>query len=246
LTSEQLSEIVAAAEKDKLSGLALLERFLSSPAALRRERGIERRIQTANFPSSACFENFDWEFNKRSLDRAELEQLGTGDFVARAENLVFVGESGLGKTHLIQSIGRRCCALGYRVRYVTSAQLLEDLAAAAGDQTLPGRVRYYGRFDLLIIDELGFDKLELREYPEAPSLLYKVIDHRSQKGSTALVTNIDFESWTDYFGDPPLTMALLDRIVDGAVIQKFKGKSFRDHRAKLQQAKREKSKTSKA
>ena len=90
--------------------------------------------------------------------------------------------------------------------------------AASGDKTLPRRVRYYGRFDLLIIDEFGFDRLERREYPESSSLLYKVIDNRSGRGSTALVTNVDFKHWTDYLGDPPLAMALLDRVVDGAII----------------------------
>jgi len=103
---------------------------------------------------------------------------------------------------------------GYRVRYVTSAKLLEELTAASGDKTLSSKVRYYSRFDLLIIDEFGFDKLERREYPESPSLLYKVIDSRSRRGSTAIVTNVEFKEWTDYLGDPPLVMAMLDRLVD--------------------------------
>lgn len=162
------------------------------------------------------------------------EELATGDFIRRQENVAFVGESGLGKSHLIQGIGRRCCAHGYRVRYRTSAALLEELTAASGDKTLPSRIRYSSRFDLLIIDEFGFDKLERREYPESSSLLYKVIDSRSGRKSTALVTNIDFDSWTAYLDDPPLAMALLDRVVDGAIIQKFRGKSYRAHRAKNQ------------
>lgn len=97
--------------------------------------------------------------------------------------------------------------------------------------TLAKRIRYYGRFDLLIIDEFGFDKLERLEYPESPSLLYKIIDHRNGRGSTAMVTNIDFQHWTEYLGDPPLAMALLDRVVDGAIIQRFEGKSYRAYRA---------------
>jgi DNA replication protein DnaC len=241
LPADQFDEIITSVEKEKLSGLMLLERFLSPPARLRQERSVQRRIQTAGFPTDACFENFDWKFNERTIHRDDFEQLGTGDFVLRRENVVFVGESGLGKTHLIESIGRRCCVVGYRVKYVTSAELLEDLASAAGDKTLPGRIRYYSRFELLIIDELGFEKLELREYPEAPSLLYKVIDTRQHR-STALVTNIEFKSWTDYFRDPSLTMALLDRVVDSAIIHKFQGKSYREHRAQQQQAKRRKTK----
>jgi DNA replication protein DnaC len=232
LTNQQLDEILSAADKSKLSHLELLERFLSSPANRRWERGIERRIRLAKFRDPATFESFDWDFNRATIDRAEFEQLGTGQFVQRRDHLVFVGESGLGKSHLIQAIGRRCCAAGYTVRYTTSAELLEDLIRASGEKRLPSCVRYYGRFDLLIIDEFGFEKVERLEYPESPSLFYKVIDRRNRRGSTALVTNIDFKFWTDYLRDPPLAMAILDRVVDTAIIQKFEGKSYRDHRSK--------------
>lgn len=231
MTVEQVDEILSAATKSKPSYLQLLEHFLAKPANQRRERSIQRRLQRAYFRDPGTLESFDWSFNEKTIDPAPFRELATGDFVRRRENVAFVGESGLGKSHLIQSIGRCCCVLGYRVRYVTSAKLLEDLTAASGDRTLPERIRYYGRFELLIIDEFGFDKLERLEYPESPSLLYKVIDHRNGRGSTAMVTNIDFKYWTDYLGDPPLAMALLDRVVDGAIIQHFEGKSYRAYRA---------------
>jgi DNA replication protein DnaC len=231
LTHEQIDEILSDGAKSKLSQLQLLERLLAAPANLRRERSIERRLKNARFRDPATFESFDWTFNEKTIDQIQFDELGAGDFIERGDNVVFVGESGLGKSHLIQSVGRRCCVLGYRVRYVTSAELLEELTAASGDKTLLSKVRQYRRFDLLIIDELGFDKLERREYPESSSLLYKVIDSRSRRGSTALVTNIDFKDWSDYLGDPPLAMALLDRVVDGAIIHKFEGKSYRAYRA---------------
>jgi DNA replication protein DnaC len=222
------SDVLAAS---KLSHLELLERFLSVPADGRRERAIERRIRLAKFRDEATFESFDWEFNRRTIDRVPFEELGTGQFVQRRDHLVFAGQSGLGKSHLIQAVGRRCCVEGYSVRYTTSAELLEDLIRASGERRLPSRVRYYSRFDLLIIDEFGFEKLERLEYPESPSLLYKVIDRRNRRGSTALVTNVDFQDWTSYLGDPPLAMALLDRVVTDAIVQKFKGKSYRDYRS---------------
>ena len=109
--------------------------------------------------------------------------------------------------------------------------MLADLTAALADQTLPRRLREYAHFDLLIIDEFGFDQIERSESRQAASLLYKLIDARSLKRSTALVTNIDFEAWGEYLGDPPLAMAFLDRIVDGAIIVKINGKSYRAHRA---------------
>jgi DNA replication protein DnaC len=236
LSEEELDEIVGDSTRQNYSAWQLLERFLAVPATGARERAIERRVRTAMFPSSACMESFDWSFNAKTISRGPLEELATGEFIGRRDNIVFVGKSGLGKSHLIQGIGRACCVLGHRVRYVTSAQLLEDLTSAAGDKTLPARVRYYRSFELLIIDEFGFDKLERREYPESPSLLYKVVDARSGRGSTAFLTNVDFSNWTDYLGDPPLVMALLDRVVDSAVVIRFEGKSYRKHRAEQKQA----------
>jgi DNA replication protein DnaC len=232
LNGEDLDEVLARAEKERFSHMELVEQLLSIPAQRRRERSTELRIQNARFRDPATLETFDWAFNAQFLDRVQFEELSTGDFIRRRDNLVFVGQSGLGKSHLIQAIGRRCCAAGYRVRYTTSGELMRDLGTSLADGTMPQRVRYYAGFELLIIDELGFDKLEREVHPQAPSLLYKVIDSRTRKCSTALVTNIDFEGWGEYLGDPPIVMALLDRVVDGAIIHKFQGKSYRAHRAK--------------
>jgi DNA replication protein DnaC len=95
----------------------------------------------------------------------------------------------------------------------------------------PARLNYWTRFEWLIIDEFGFDRLERTLSPQAANLLYKVIDGRSPQRSTGLVSNIDFEAWADYLGDPPLAMAFLDRVVDGAILLKIQGRSYRAHRA---------------
>lgn len=232
LDAEALDDVLTRAAKERLSHLKLIERLLALPAQRRRERSIELRIQNAKFREMATLETFDWKFNAQFIDRVQMEELAAGDFIRRGDNLVFVGQSGLGKSHLIQALGRCCCAAGYRVRYITSADLLRDLGASLADGTMPRRVRYYAGFELLIVDEFGFDKLEREDHRQAPSLLYKVIDSRTRKRSTALVTNVDFEAWGEYLGDPPMAMALLDRVVDGAIIHKFQGKSYRAHRAK--------------
>jgi len=232
ITPQQFDEIIARTEREPLSHLEFLETLIAEQARQRRERSIERRIREARFREPRTIETFDWKFNARSIDRVQIEELATGDFIRRTDNLVIVGQSGVGKSHIIQAIGRKACSLGHRVRYTTSAALLKDLTASLADQTLPGRLRYYRRFDLLIIDEFGFDKIERAESSQAASLLYKIIDARGQQCSTALITNIDFEAWGDYLGDVPLAMAFLDRLVDGAIILKIKGKSYRAHRAK--------------
>lgn len=232
ITPGQFDAAVARAEREHLPHLEFLEALIGEQANRRRERSIQYRIREAAFREPQSLETFDWKFNAATIDRVQIEELATGDFVRRKDNLVMVGQSGVGKSHIVQSLGRRACALGYRVRYTTSAALLKDLTARLADQTLPERLRYYKRFDLLIIDEFGFDKIERAECDQAASLLYKIIDARGQQHSTALVTNVDFDAWGDYLGDVPLAMAFLDRLVDGAIILKLKGKSYRAHRAK--------------
>jgi DNA replication protein DnaC len=232
LSAEILDAALSRAEQEGLSHLNFLELILGEPAARNRQRTIERRIREAKFRDDRRLDDFDWKFNAPAIDRTQIEQLATGEFLRRHENLVMVGQSGVGKSHLIQALGRRYCELGYRVRYTTSADLLDDLRRSLAEQTLPRRIRYWSRFDLVIIDEFGFDRIERSECPQAANLFYKVIDARSGQRSTALATNIDFEAWGEYLGDPPLAMAFLDRIVDGAILHKIRGKSYRAHRAK--------------
>jgi DNA replication protein DnaC len=229
VSADQLDVVLKQAQDAGWSHLDFLHRLLADQAGLRRERSLQQRIKGARFRDLKPLSEFDWNFNP-AINRVQMETLATCDFVRRRQNLVFVGQSGVGKSFLIQSIGQAACTLGYKVHYLTSGKLLEDLTAALADQTIHDRVRFYAKFDLLIIDEFGFDRIERSLCPQAASLWYKIIDARSQRVSTALVTNVDFESWADYLGDAPLAMALLDRVVDGATIVKLKGKSYRIHR----------------
>jgi DNA replication protein DnaC len=231
LSAEAFDATLARAQREGLSHQQFLHLVVAEQAQQRRERSIAHRIREAHFAERKPLSEFDWEFNRPAIDRVQVEELATGGFIQRQDNLVIVGQSGVGKSFLIQAVAESACVLGYSVRYTTSAALLIDLTRSLADQTLPKRVRYYARFDLLIIDEFGFDRIERTESPQAANLLYKIIDARSRQRSTALVTNIDFDAWGDYLGDPPLAMAFLDRIVDGAIILKINGKSYRAHRA---------------
>jgi DNA replication protein DnaC len=220
-----------AAESEGLSHLDFLQRLLGTLADQRRENRIARRLREARFRDPCTLETFDWDFNADVIDRVQVEELATADFVRRHVNIVVVGQSGVGKSHLVQSWGRCACVQGFRVRYTTSAELITKLKASLADHTLTRQLRGYSSFDLLIIDEFGFDRLERVESREAAHLLYKVVDARNQKRSTMLVTNLDFPAWGEYLGDAPLAMAFLDRLVDGAMILKIPGKSYRAHRA---------------
>jgi DNA replication protein DnaC len=105
--------------------------------------------------------------------------------------------------------------------------LISDLTASLADKTLAEKLRRYARPDLLIIDAFGCDRIEREESPQSAHLLYKIIDLRNQKSSTALATNVDFKKWGDYLSDGPLAMAFLDRIVEKAIILTIQGKSYR-------------------
>ena len=189
--------MLARADHEGLSHLEFVRMLLGEQANQRRERSIARRIREAGFREGKTLADFDWQFNAATIDRVRIETLVAAEFIARQENLVLVGQSGVGKTRIIEAIGMNACALGYRVWYRTSADMLAELTAALADQTLPRLLREYARIDLLIIDEFGFDQIERNESRQAASLQYKLIDMRSLKRSTALVTNIDFECLTD-------------------------------------------------
>lgn len=228
MSAEQLDRFIGEYSNGTHSIWEILERFLEMPAIASRETAIGARIKRAGFRTEATLESYDWSRNEKTIRPERFLELATGEFLRRTENVTFYGKSGLGKSHLIEGIGKKCCAAGYRVRYETSASLIEVLNQARAIKALPSRVRKYCSYDLLIIDEFGFEKLERKEVPDALSLLYKVIDGRNRRRSTAVITNVNMSDWTDYLGDPPLTMALLDRVMDRSIQIPFEGKTGRE------------------
>ena len=232
LSADALDAALQGAERESLSHRESLHRLLSEPAEARRQRALERRIRAAKFRELTTLEGFDWEFNAKGVDRRTIEQLVTCDFVRRRENLILVGATGLGKSRILQSAGHAACLLGYRVRYATSAKLLQEFTAALADGSFAAMLEDYARIDLLLIDEFGFDHLERAAQPQSSSFYYRLLDARMGRRSTALATNMDFGAWADYLGDPLLATAFLDRLVDGAVIVKLSGRSYRAHRAR--------------
>jgi len=232
LTASALDAALSAAERESLNHLEFLRRLLAEPAEARRQRAIDRRIRAAKFRELTSLEGFDWAFNAKGVDRRTIEQLATCDFVRRRENVVLAGQSGLGKSRILQAIGRAACVLGYHVRYATSAKLLQEFTAAMADGTFTQLLNTFARLDLLLIDEFGFDRFEREAQAHASTVYYRLLDARTGRRSTALATNIDFKAWGDYLGDPPLATAFLDRLVDGAVILKLTGRSYRASRSK--------------
>jgi DNA replication protein DnaC len=227
-----LDTALSVAEKESLSHLEFLHRLLAGPAEARRQRAFERRIRDARFRELTTLDGFDWAFNAKGVDRRAVEQLASCDFVRRRENVVLVGQTGLGKSRILQAVGHAACILGYRVRYATSAKLLQESTAALADGSFGQLLDGYARWDLLLIDEFGFDRWERAAQAQASTFYYRLLDARTGRRSTMLATNIEFKAWADYLGDPPLATAFLDRLVDGAVILKLSGRSYRAARAR--------------
>jgi DNA replication protein DnaC len=232
LAPEALDAALSTAEKESLSHLEFLHRLLAGPAEARLQRALERRIREARFRELTTLEGFDWEFNAKGIDRRSIEQLATCDFVRRTDNVIMVGQTGLGKSRIVQSVGHEACVQGYRVRYATSARLLQEFTAALADGTFHRLLAEYARLDLLLIDEFGFDRLEREAHAQASTFYYRLLDARTGRRSTVLVTNVDFTAWAEYLGDPTLASAFFDRLVDGALILKLSGRSYRAHRAR--------------
>src|SRR5437762_21436 len=146
LRPEALDALLDQATRDGLSHLEFLHRLLSEQADQRRERAIAHRIREARFREPHTLANFDWQFNAPAINRTQIEELASAAFLGRKDNLVLVGQSGVGKSHIVEAVGRSACALGYRVRYTTSAGLIAVLTAALAHRTLPRAVRRYAHF----------------------------------------------------------------------------------------------------
>jgi DNA replication protein DnaC len=166
--------------------------------------------------------------------------LATMEFIKNKESLLFIGDCGTGKSHIAQSLGMIACEKSYKVLYTTCAGLINDLNNGVFEKNLPKRLRRYTLPDLLIIDEMGHDRLELQLTKEA-HLLFKVVDERYRYNrSLIFTTNVEENDWAEYLGDPISTRAILDRIFHRSLKIEIKGSSYRQHQGKELQKKYEK------
>jgi DNA replication protein DnaC len=225
-----LEKELSEAAKKGSAPMDLLERLLSIEANALIERRIERRIREAKLPDRKLLADFDFTF-QTGLDKAQVMEIAKLDFVERKQGLVIAGNSGTGKSHIAKALLLLGCARLYRCRYTTAADMLTELMASRADNTLPMKLKAYTSPDLLLIDEIGFDRLEQEEARNA-SLFFKVIDGRYCKGSTVITSNIDFSQLGDYLGDPVVTTAIVDRLVHHSIIITIEGPSFRMHESK--------------
>ena len=188
----------------------------------RAESRFNRRVREAKFPLLKTLEGFDFAAVP-DLDIRVIRELTGCDFIKEHRNVIFLGRSGTGKTHLATSLGVEACRNNYRTRFVSCYGLVNELIEARQERDLRRLIGRHSRYDLLILDELGYIPFS----KEGAELLFQVLAERQEKGSVIITTNLGFADWTQVFGDPVMTAALLDRLTHRAHIINCLWDSFR-------------------
>jgi len=225
-----LDDIMARALSDKLPISTVLEQLFSYEALSLIERRIERRIKESKLPERKLLADFDFEF-QTGVDKQQIMELATLSFVAKNQGVILAGSSGTGKSHISKALLLIGCQKMYRCRYTSAADMLKTLMSGLPDNTLDQKLKIYTHPEILLIDEVGFDRLE-QESARNASLFFKVINARYGKSSTLMTTNVDFKDLGDYLGDPVITTAIVDRMVHRSIIINIEGPSWRMHCSK--------------
>ena len=210
------------AVRERQTYLAFLAEVLAAELDERSTRRRTRRITEARFPRLKLLADFDLSAAP-TIQPAQLAALASGTYLDAGEPIVLLGDSGTGKSHLLIGLGIAACEQGRRVRYVTTAKLVNELVEAADERVLSRVVGRYGRLDLLLLDELGYVQLD----PRGAELLFQIITEREERASIGIGTNLPFSEWGTVFPDPRLVAAIVDRVTFNAHILETGTQSYR-------------------
>ncbi|MBK9144026.1 MAG: ATP-binding protein [Candidatus Melainabacteria bacterium] len=217
-----------------------LPTFLQEEETERAQRSMDRRIKEAKLGQFKPMSDFDWKWPKR-IDRELIDELFSLQFLDGANNVIFLGPNGNGKTMIAQNLGNQALLAGHSVRFTKASQLLDELSAADGSFTRRRCLNRYSAYDLLIIDEVGYLSYDNR-YAD---LLYEVINARYQNRSTVVTTNRPFQEWGSVFPNAACVVTLVDRLVHKAEIISIEADSYRYKEAQERAAEKEKKRKTK-
>lgn len=217
-----LKERSAYAQSEQLSYLQFLELLCEDEHNNRQQNNYRKRLLKAKIPANKTLDDFDFTFQP-SIDRKQLNDVYTGQFIREAANVIFIGHPGTGKTHLAIAIGLNALAKGFKVLFTGVGEMLDQLHMAKADNSYYKKLKDYLSPDLLILDELGFKALP--DY--AADDFFEVASKRYEQGACMITTNKSFQQWKDIFGDSVLASAILDRLVHHATVFKINGPSYR-------------------
>lgn len=219
---KNVPSLLDAAGKENLSHQEFLKRFLSLETSAKFERQIQSRITQAKFPAVKTIENFDFN-HPSSIPKQKILAATELTFLDKAEGLVLIGPTGVGKTHLANAIGYKAASSGVRTLYTRAVDMINHLIASQADHSLHRAMKVYSGPRLLVIDEVGylpFDK-------QGSDHFFNVISSRYEKGSVVLTTNRAFKDWGKIFHDNTVASAIIDRLVHHSEVIKIEGASYR-------------------
>ncbi|WP_067844406.1 IS21-like element helper ATPase IstB [Amphibacillus sediminis] len=218
----QYRSLAREAEERNFSYEEYLLALLESESQTREENQRQRRLKQAKFPVQKTLDTYDFSLMP-SLNRNRFITLAKGEFVDKKENIILLGNSGTGKTHLAISLGIEMIQNGYKTKFITAAELVEELLMANAEHKLGAFEKKWLKFDVIIVDELGYVPFS----KTGAELLFQFFSARYERASVIITTNLEFSEWTDLFGDEKMTTALLDRLTHRSHIHLLNGESYR-------------------
>lgn len=209
--------------EDDVAHEEFLFRLLRDEVERRDAKQLDQRLRRANFEHQKTLEDFDFHFNP-DIPKAKVIDLATCSFIDRRHNVLLLGQTGVGKSHIAQALGHRACRLGHSVLYTEAHDLLRQLRAARGDGTYERKLQRFLGVDLLIVDDLGLRPLS----DEEPMDLYEIIRQRYERAPIIITSNRDVPELAPLFGDALLANAALDRLLHGAHVLRLAGDTYRN------------------
>ena len=228
----EYGKLARQAAAEGLDHVQFLARLIELEMIDRERRMIERRIKAAKFPAVKSLDSFDFKAIP-ALNKMQVLELARCEWVERRENVIALGPSGTGKTHIALGLGLSACQKGLSVGFVTAAALVHELMEARDERRLLRLQKQMVSHKLLIIDELGFVPLS----KTGAELLFELISQRYERGATLITSNLPFDEWTETFGSERLTGALLDRLTHHVNILEMNADSYRLGQSKARQEK---------
>lgn len=221
--SAGLDSFLSQPRTEQMTTLDLVSELIDLEVLPRKERSARSRIKLSGMPSIKRLEDFDLGWLKGGLTQRKFDELASLQFVERRENVILLGSSGLGKTHLMLALAHRACTQGHTAYYTTCIDLMESLIRAKEQGRLKRRLMWLRKAAILAIDEVGYEPLTA----EQANLFFQVVNTRYETGSIVMTTNKAFGSWAETMTDEAIASATLDRLLHHAHALVLKGDSYR-------------------